>query len=101
MIDEFTAWILANKNSNIRGVIPRCGLGFTSKSSISPSIVYVFPLPVYKINGLIHHLTFTKMKYHQLLSISNYLQNTRAYNHSTNGIDCTLANFAINDSMLT
>lgn len=43
---KFTAWILANKNSKIRGVIPRCGLGLISKSSISPSIVYVFPLPV-------------------------------------------------------
>lgn len=55
--EEFTAWILANKNSNIRGVIPRWGLGFTSKSSISPSIVYVFPLPVYKIKQCINHVT--------------------------------------------
>jgi hypothetical protein len=43
---KITAWILANKNSKMRGVIPRCGLGLTSKSSISPSIVCVFPLPV-------------------------------------------------------
>ena len=44
---KVTALILANKNSNMRGVIPRFGLGLTSNSSISPSIVWVFPLPVY------------------------------------------------------
>lgn len=34
-----TALIRANRNSNIRGVIPRSALGLTSKSPISPSIV--------------------------------------------------------------
>jgi hypothetical protein len=45
---NITALILANKNSNMRGVIPLSGLGLTSRSLISPSIVYVFPLPVCK-----------------------------------------------------
>lgn len=44
---QLTARILANRNSKMRGVIPRSGLGRTSRLLISPSIVWVFPLPVY------------------------------------------------------
>lgn len=51
-VAKITAWILANKNSNMRGVIPRCGLGLSSRLSISPSIVYVFPLPVCNIKTI-------------------------------------------------
>lgn len=46
---KLTACILANKNSNIRDVIPRSGLDLSPRLLTSPSIVYVLPLPVYTI----------------------------------------------------
>jgi hypothetical protein len=70
-VESVTALILANKYSKIRGVIPRSGLGLTSRSLISPSIVYVFPLPVCKgkqikgsrlkdMNAVLHGLEIKK-----------------------------------------
>lgn len=37
---------MENRYSNTRGVIPRSSLGRCSRSTISPSIVWVLPLPV-------------------------------------------------------
>lgn len=46
---QHTFRIFAKRYSNTRGVIPRFSLGRCSRSTVSPSIVWVFPLPVYHI----------------------------------------------------
>lgn len=66
--NKLTACILANKNSNIRDVIPRSELDLSPRLLMSPSIVYVFPLPVYIFNDSISH---TKIR--RALNVLNHI----------------------------
>jgi hypothetical protein len=48
MSSDLAFWILKNRCSNTRGVIPQCSLFLRVPFSMSPSIVWVLPLPVYQ-----------------------------------------------------
>lgn len=80
ILEMLTLRILAKRYSNTRGIMPRFSLGNLSRLSISPSIVCVFPLPVWEKqhthNKFAHKTQFPILiqHHHSTKALENYYQ---------------------------